>query len=185
MKSQLIGKDPDTGKDWGQEEDGATEDDMVGWHHQLSRHEFEQALAVADGQGSLACCSPWGQKVRHNWVTEQQQEQVLSTIMSQGNNLGLWLRGTCYNLISATGCMWHSTGQWDPRGVWERLPSWIKRPSQGEAAFPAVGCNCVKRVTPGTAVIITGSWKLGMAEQKDGRLPSPCWCLTPPCPQTS
>ena len=62
MKSWLIGKDPDAGKDWGQEEKGATEDEMVGWHHWLNGHEFEQALGVDDGQGGLACCSPWGRK---------------------------------------------------------------------------------------------------------------------------
>ena len=44
------------------EEEGMTEDEMVGWHHQLNRHEFEQAPGVADGQGSLVCCSPWGRK---------------------------------------------------------------------------------------------------------------------------
>ena len=60
MKSQLIGKDPDAGKDEGQEEKGVTEDEMVGWHHRLNGHEFEQALGVGDGQGSLVCCSPWG-----------------------------------------------------------------------------------------------------------------------------
>ena len=49
---------------------GMTEDEMVGWHHRLAGHEFEQALGVIDGQGSLACYSPWGRKVRHNWVTE-------------------------------------------------------------------------------------------------------------------
>ena len=43
---------------------------MIGWHHQLNRHEFEQALEVGDGQGSLASCSPWGHKVRHDWATE-------------------------------------------------------------------------------------------------------------------
>ena len=62
-KNWLIGKDPDAGKDRGQEEKGTTEDEMVGWHHQLDEHEFEQALGVGDGQGSLACCSPWGHKV--------------------------------------------------------------------------------------------------------------------------
>ena len=61
-KSQLIGKDPDAGKDWGKEEKGATEDEMVGWHHWLDGHEFEQALGVGDGQGGLACCSPWDHK---------------------------------------------------------------------------------------------------------------------------
>ena len=60
--SQLIRKDPDAGNDWRQEEKGTTEDEMVGWHHCLSGHEFEQALGVSDGQGSLVCCNPWGRK---------------------------------------------------------------------------------------------------------------------------
>ena len=61
-KNWLIGKDLDAGKDWRQEEKGMTEDEMVGWHHQLDGHEFEQAPWVGDGQGGLACCSPWGCK---------------------------------------------------------------------------------------------------------------------------
>ena len=61
-KKWLIGKDPDARKDWRQEEKGTIEDEMVGWHHWLSGHEFEQALGVGDGQGRLACCSPWGHK---------------------------------------------------------------------------------------------------------------------------
>ena len=61
-KNWLIGKDPDAGKDWRQEEKQITEDKMVGWHHWLNGHEFEQALGDGDGQGSLACCSPWGCK---------------------------------------------------------------------------------------------------------------------------
>ena len=61
-KSWLIGKDPDAGKDWRQEEKGMTEDEMVGWHHWLDGHEFEQALGVGDGQGTLVCCTPWGRK---------------------------------------------------------------------------------------------------------------------------
>ena len=62
VKNQLTGKDPDAGTDWRQEEKGMTEDEMVGWHHQLDGHEFEQALGVGDGQGSLACCNSWGHK---------------------------------------------------------------------------------------------------------------------------
>ena len=54
-----IGKDPDAGKERGQEENRMTEDEMAGWHHRLNAHEFEQALGVGGGQGSLACCSPW------------------------------------------------------------------------------------------------------------------------------
>ena len=61
-KGQLIGKDPDSGKNWGQEEKGVTEDKMVGWHHLLNGHESEQTLGNSEGQGSLACCSPWGLK---------------------------------------------------------------------------------------------------------------------------
>ena len=60
-KIWLLGKDPDAEKDWRQEK-GATEDEMVGWHHLLTGHEFEQAPRVGDGQGSLVCCSPWGCK---------------------------------------------------------------------------------------------------------------------------
>ena len=56
--SGLIGKDPDAGKEAGGE--GTTEDELVGWHHWLNGHEFQQALGVGDGQGSLACCNPWG-----------------------------------------------------------------------------------------------------------------------------
>ena len=71
-KNWLTRKDPDAGKDWGQEEKGTTEDEIVGWHHQLHAHEFEQSPGVPDGQGSLACCSPWGCKKldtteRLNW----------------------------------------------------------------------------------------------------------------------
>ena len=61
-KSWLIWKDPDTGKNWRQEEKGMTKDNIVGWHHQLNGHEFQQALGVSDGQWSLVCCSPWGSK---------------------------------------------------------------------------------------------------------------------------
>ena len=73
-KNWLIGKNPDAGKDWRWEEKGMTEGVMVGWHHWLSGHEFEQALGDGGGQGSLACCSPWSHKeLDTTWVTEQQQ----------------------------------------------------------------------------------------------------------------
>ena len=61
-KSWLIGKDPDAGQDWRQEEKRATEDKMVRWHHQLNRHEFKQTQGDSEGQGSLECCSPWGRE---------------------------------------------------------------------------------------------------------------------------
>ena len=70
VKNWLTGKDPDAGRDWGQEEKGTTEDEMAGWHHQLDGREFQQAPGVGDGQGSLACCSPWDHRVGHDWATE-------------------------------------------------------------------------------------------------------------------
>ena len=71
VKNWLIGKDPDAGKDWRQREKGTTEDKMVGWHHQLNGHEFEQTQGDCEGQGSLARYSPWGYKESQltNWIT--------------------------------------------------------------------------------------------------------------------
>ena len=78
-KNWLIGRDPDAGKDWGQEERGVTDDEMVIWHYQLNVHEFEQSPGDSEDQGSLVCCSPLGWKeldtagylVHHSWVFEQ------------------------------------------------------------------------------------------------------------------
>ena len=72
-KSWLIGEDPHAGKDWRWEEKGMTEDEVAGWHHWLNGPKFEWAPGVGDGQGSLACCSPWGLKEldtteRLNWT---------------------------------------------------------------------------------------------------------------------
>ena len=72
-KSWLIGKNPDSGRDWGQEEKGTTEDEMAGWHHWLDGHEFEWTPGDGDGQGGLACCDSWGRKEldtteRLNWT---------------------------------------------------------------------------------------------------------------------
>ena len=72
VKNWLTGKDHDARKDWTWEEKGMTEDEMVGWHHWLDGHEFEQAPGVGDALGSLACGSPWGcKRVGHDSVTKQ------------------------------------------------------------------------------------------------------------------
>ena len=73
VKSWLIGKDPDAGRDWGEEEKGTTEDEMAGWHHRLDAHEFGWTPGVGDGQGGRACCDSWGRKEsdtteRVNWT---------------------------------------------------------------------------------------------------------------------
>ena len=86
VKSWLVWKDPDAGKDWGQEEKGMTEDEMVGWHHRLNGHGFGWTLGVGDGQGGLVCCSSWDRKEsdtteRLNWT------ELIVTIFS------LWRKG--------------------------------------------------------------------------------------------
>ena len=70
MKSWLIGKDSDAGRDWGQEEKGTAEDEMAGWHHWLNGRESEWTPGVGDGQGGLACCDSWGRRVRHDWAID-------------------------------------------------------------------------------------------------------------------
>ena len=76
VKSWLTWKDPDAGKDWGQEEKGTTEDEMAGWHHWLDGHGFGETPGVGDGQGGLACCGSWGRKeldmterLKNSWFT--------------------------------------------------------------------------------------------------------------------
>ena len=76
-------KKTDAGKDWKREEKGTTEDHMVGWHHRLDGYEFEQALGVGDGQGSLACCSPWGLKEldtteQLNWIELMNKHKTIN-----------------------------------------------------------------------------------------------------------
>ena len=80
FSTRTYGKYPDAGNDWGQEEKGLLEDEMVGWHHQLNGHAFEQTLGDHEGQGSLAGCSSWGHRVRHDWATRKcfLQSMILS-----------------------------------------------------------------------------------------------------------
>ena len=79
VKNWLFGKDPDPGKDWRQEK-GMTEDKMVGWHHRLDGHEFEQALGVCNGQGGLTCCSPWGCKELDTTELNMQESRLKSSL---------------------------------------------------------------------------------------------------------
>ena len=81
VKTGLVWKDPDAGKDWRREEKGTTEDEMVGWHLWLDGYEFEQALGVGDGQGSLVCCSPWRCKESDltEWVNWTDYKYLIKT----------------------------------------------------------------------------------------------------------
>ena len=107
VKNWLIGKDPDTGKDWRQEK-GMTEDEMVRWHHWINGHKFESTPGVGVGQGGLACCSPWGRKEASttewlNWTdwphtmlgtkdTVVSKTNVISDIFSLGS-MFQWILG--------------------------------------------------------------------------------------------
>ena len=81
-KSWLIGKDPDAGKDWGQEEKGTTEDEMVGWHHWLDGHGFGWTPGVGNGEGGLTCCSSWGRRVGHSWAAEMNWMNRQNSVIS-------------------------------------------------------------------------------------------------------
>ena len=91
-KIWLIGKDPDAGKDWGQEEKGMIEDEMVGWHHRLNGHGFGQTPAVGDGQGGLACCGSWGHKELDttewlNWIRNWNCKNIIYNSIKTWNML--------------------------------------------------------------------------------------------------
>ena len=84
VKSQLLGKDFDAGKDWGQEEKVETEDEMAGWHHQHYGYEFEQTLGDSDGQGNLACCLVHGAMKSWTWLSNWTK---ISVLMNSSNFL--------------------------------------------------------------------------------------------------
>ena len=91
-KNWLTGKDPDAGKDWGQEEKGMTENELAGWHHQLNGHESGWTLGVGDGQGGLVCYGSWGRKEsdtteRLNWTEHMHLSMSVDVCMC------MWLRG--------------------------------------------------------------------------------------------
>ena len=99
VKSWLIGKDSDAGKDWGQEEKGMTEDEMAGWHHGLNGPEFEWTPGVGDGQGGLACCDSWGRKesdmtewlnwTELNWTEEWAMQLIwVKSILTKAESKG-------------------------------------------------------------------------------------------------
>ena len=90
--SWLIGKDPDAGRDWGQEEKGMTEDEVVGWHHRLDGHESKWTPGVGDGQGGLACCNSWGHK-------ESDTTELLNwTELMLLRNTKEWITALSYNM---------------------------------------------------------------------------------------
>ena len=117
MKSWLIWKDPDAGRDWGQEEKGTTEDEMVGWHHILNGHGFGWTLGVGDGQGGLACWGSLGLKESDTTerlnLTELDMEKCIHSGWKR--SLKNWLICiSSYSSISITQCSPHFPALWDP-----------------------------------------------------------------------
>ena len=111
VKSWLIGKDSDAGRDWGQEEKGMTEGEMAGWHHWLDGCKFECTPGIGDGQGGLACCNSWGCKESDmtewlNW-TEPSEFHLLHLLPLLMFKLPqLWLVGALFKLFSVS--FWHN-----------------------------------------------------------------------------
>ena len=126
-KNWLIGNDSDAGKDWRQEEKGMTEDEMVGWHHRLDGHEFEQVPGVGDGQGSLACYSPWCHK------ESDMTEQLNWTELNRG--LPRWFSGE----ESACQCRRHGFDPWVRkipwRRTWQLTPVFLPGKSHGQRSL--------------------------------------------------
>ena len=134
-KNWLIGKDPDAGTDWRQEEKGTIEDKMVGWHHWLNGHEFEQTQGGGEGQGSLVCCHPSGHRVRHDWVTEPQQPVTHRNWMC--TVLSLYICDIYYTAIENwyikdpyhfhLVCFFLIHSLWVPfQGIWSSFPPWCR-----------------------------------------------------------
>ena len=99
-KSWLIGKDPDAGRDWGQEEKGTTEDEMAGWHHWLDGHESEWTPGVGDGQGGLACCDSCSRKELDTteWLNWTEPKRSLSLFLQRWNSVWKHLKNSCNSL---------------------------------------------------------------------------------------
>ena len=113
-KNWLIWKDPGAGKDWRKEEKGMTEDKMVGWHHRLNGHKFGQTPGVGYGQGSLACCSPWGHKEsdttgRLNWTEKLDHSCIVGGNVKDTATLKKYL-ALSYKIKNYT-CIYHMTQQ--------------------------------------------------------------------------
>ena len=151
-KSWLIGKDPDAGKARGQEEKGMTEDEMIGWHHWLNGHGFGWTLGVGDGQGGLACCSPWGLKESDTteWLNWTEEAIIISYchipfFKPEDRNfpvcfLPLKLEGNSLEVL----LIWNSNFFYrDPsrggRGQWQPTPVLLPGKSHGRRSL--VGCS--------------------------------------------
>ena len=127
VKSWLIGKDCDAGRDWGQEEKGTTEDEMAGWHHRLDGYELEWTPGVSDGQGGLVCCDSWGHKesdtterlkwTELNWVKKSNKIRTITCPVElvMGWSLVILVRSVSVELMGAKARM-RSQWSWGDGG---------------------------------------------------------------------
>ena len=101
-KNQFTGKDSDAGEDWRQEEKRTTEDEMVGWHHWCSRHEFELTLGDSEGPGSLVYCSPWGRKESDmtEWLNDNKIQECIQILHENSWKKGDVVHGIFLNVLS-------------------------------------------------------------------------------------
>ena len=149
VKNWLVGKDPDDGKDWRQEEKGITEVEMVEWYHWLNGHEFDWTPGVGDAQGDLACCSPWGCKKsdmieRLNWTelnwTDGDENQNRDIF------LGTWKYSICWKYSISVGYI----GFWISKNyteVW--IPQCTRTTSQKLRTENLDCLQCVENNHPG------------------------------------
>ena len=103
-----IGRDPDAGEGWGQEEKGTTEDEMVGWHHRLNGHGIKPALGDGEGQGGLVCSSPWGHREsdRTEWLNTSAEKYILQ-------KQGTWCHSVIYDYFTLFIDFWpYLTARW-------------------------------------------------------------------------
>ena len=138
-KSQLIGKDPDVGKDKEQEEKGMTEDEMVGWHHQLNGHGFEQAPGDGEGQGGLVCCSSLGSQRVSDMIKWLNNNKTFLQTAREARELDSWASVVAQRLSIHRAMQ----GTWVRSLVWEDLipwsisacVPWLLRPADPEAVL--------------------------------------------------
>ena len=123
VKSWLIWKYHDAGKDWGQEENGTTQDEMIGWHHRLNGHGFVWTPGVGDGQGGLECCSSWGRKESDTteWLNWTGYIPYVTAMETSDSNLAHWQRRWKKILITVS-CTCTSTCRGSPKCL-ENKPS--------------------------------------------------------------
>ena len=169
VKSWLIGKDPDAGKDWGQEEKKAAEEEMVGWHHQLNRHEFKQTPGDSEGQGSLAMRS-W--RVGHSLVTEQQQRPTglptpkppVHRHPQKPQHLSLLVRSAFTSAAAWSLARWGQLPPWRPLSASEVSPA-----SEGGPAALRPKCSVEGHAdAPDGPAVASGQFMKGAGKGRGG-----------------